>query len=219
MLALVAVTEAEREQMLQGLLGLRKVRVLLPGNTDVERGIDGIKAALGDTVPQRTAARALGIKHPELSKLLTAGKLETADTSRGKSQVRVDSLLELIEQRGEAVVELPSWKQRRAEREQREAEQGGTHDIAQIMRMRRLAFHRALARNLDRPTIDRAQEIVAEWRDSKKLSTEQADEWEKVLARPLSDIAARMVDYSPAGDALREVSPFDLLGRRTTDPH
>jgi hypothetical protein len=212
----VAVSEAERELMLQGLLGLRRVRELLPGNTDVVRGIEGIEAALGETVSQRTAARALGVRHPELSKLLTGGRLKTEDTSRGKAQVRVDSLLELIEERGEVVREQPAWKQRRADREAEPVPEG--RDIAAIMRMRALAYHRALARNLDRAMVERAQTIVGEWRESGRLSAEQADNWDQLLERPVSDVAARITDYSPAGDALRERSPFEMMGRRGDDP-
>lgn len=212
----MAVTEAERELMVQGLLGLRKVRDLLPGNPDVQRGIDGIMAALGEAVPQRTAARALGVSHPELSKLLTAGKLKSTDTARGKAQIRVDSLLELIEERGEVIKEEPAWKQRRAEREADETPAG--KDIGEIMRMRALAYHRALARNLDRPTVERAREIVAEWRESGKLSAEQADRWDSVLERPVSDVVSRMTEHSEAGHELRRVSPFEVLGRRADDP-
>lgn len=218
----MAVTDAERELMVQGLLGLRRVKQLLPGNPDVDRGIEGIGAALGETVSQRVAARSLGVKHPELSKLITAGKIETRDTSRGRSQVVVDGLLELIEERGEAPREEPSWKQRRAERERREAEHAGgdgDRDISQIMRMRRLAYHRALARNLDRPMVERAKEIVADWRADETLTTDQADAWDQVLDRPVDDVISRMTDYSPAGDALREKSPFELMGRRGEDPH
>lgn len=213
--------EAERrEEILDGLLSMRRVRRLLPGNEDVARATAGLEAALGETVPQRTAARALGVTHPELAKLLGA-KLKTADTPRGKAQVVVSSLLDLIEAReaeGEApdVVLAPGSKRRRA-REENAAAADGARDISQIMEMRALAYHRALARNLDRSMVDRASEIVSEWRADEKLTAEQADEWESVLAKPVDDVAAAMTDYSPRGKALREKSPFEAMGRRAED--
>ncbi|MFT4050053.1 MAG: hypothetical protein QM648_09490 [Solirubrobacterales bacterium] len=218
----MAVTEEERERMLDGLVALRRLRAVLHANSDLERGISGIKTALGETVPQRTAAKALGIKHPELSKLISAGSLKVRDTVGGRSQVEVDSLVELIEADGVAPREEPAWKRRRAEREAEETAGAGSSekdDLARIMKMRALAFHRALARNLDSADLARAREIVAEWRESEKLSAEQADEWEKVLGLPPTDVAARMTDFSPAGEALRANSPFQAMGRRSTDPH
>lgn len=208
----MAVTDQQRETMLQGLVGLRRVRELLPGNEDVTIAIEGIKAALGDAVSQRTAARALGVSHPELSKLISAKRLEVADTSRGRGQVVVDSLVDLIESEGIEAPEPPAWKQRRARREAAEKEEGvgtdKTADLDRIMKMRALAFHRALARNIDGEMVERARETVAARRDSGQMSDQQADEWLVLLKRPLSDIAAKMTDYSPAGEALRASSPF-----------
>lgn len=212
------MTEEDRELMLNGLLGLRRVKALLPGNVDVDRGIEGIQTALGDAVPQRTAARALGVPHPEVSKLISAKKLRTIDNAKGKAQIEVASLLELIEA-GEgvhAVVELKEKRRKKIEAA-KAALPEGKGDLAQIMEMRALAFHRAMARNLDRATCERAQKAVAELRASGGMTDAQADEWEALLDRPVSDVAAKMVDYSPAGVRLRENSPFNSMGRRADD--
>lgn len=209
------MTEEDRELMLNGLLGLRRVRVLLPGNQDVERGIEGIQIALGDAVPQRTAARALGVTHPEVSKLISSKQLTTIDNSKGRAQVSVASLLELIEAGGgtHAVVEI---KEKRREKLAAAIPQG-KRDLEQIMEMRALAFHRAMARNLDRATCDRASEVLEEQRAAGAITDEQAEEWEALLDRPVSDVAAKMVDYSPAGVELRKSSPFNAMGHRGAD--
>jgi len=209
------VTEEDRELMLNGLLGLRRVRALLPGNTDVDRGIEGILVALGDAVPQRTAARALGVSHPEVSKLISSKKLRTIDNAKGRAQISVESLLELIEDGGgvHAVVDI---KEKRREKVAAKIPEG-KRDLEQIMEVRALAFHRAMARSLDRATCDRAQKVLAEQREAGAISDDHADEWEALLDRPVSDIAAKMVDYSPAGVALRKSSPFNAMGRRAED--
>lgn len=201
--------------MLNGLLGLRRVRALLPGNTDVDRGIEGIVIALGEAVPQRTAARALGVSHPDVSKLISSKKLRTIDNAKGRAQISVESLLELIESGGgvHAVVDI---KEKRREKAAAKIPEG-KRDLEQIMEMRALAFHRAMARNLDRATCDRAQKVLAEQREAGAISDQQADEWESLLDRPVSDVAAKMVDYSPAGVALRKSSPFNAMGRRAED--
>lgn len=205
--------------MLEGLLGLRRVRELLPGNEDVLRGIAGIQTALGEAVPQRTAAKALGIKHPELSKLVTDKKLTTIDNARGKGQIAVASLVEYIERAGIGPKEKPRWKQRRDEREKEEAKGSGDKqaDLARILEMRALAYHRSLARNLDSEMVDRAREALAEQSKHGAIDNEHVSEWEKVLALPVSDVAARMTDYSDAGKALRAQSPFNSMGRREGD--
>lgn len=205
--------------MLEGLLGLRRVRELLPGNEDVIRGIAGIQTALGEAVPQRTAAKALGISHPELSKLVTNKDLTTVDTARGRGQISVESLVAYIESAGIGPREKPRWKQRREQRERDEAKESGdkAEDLQRILEMRALAFHRSLARNLDRATVDRAKEVLAEQRDHGAIDDEQGDEWAKVLELPVADVAARMTDYSDAGKALRRQSPFNSMGRRETD--
>jgi hypothetical protein len=212
----VAVTEEEREHMLDGLLGLRRVRALLPANEDVERGIVGIQTALGETVPQRTAARALGVSHPEVSKLISAQKLLTIDNVRGKAQVSVASLLDLIEAGGGSA-DGPKRTRKWSGEEKSSSVPSGGGDIQQIMELRALAFHRALARNLDRPTVDRAREVVVEWRESGQMTDDQADEWERILDRPVPDVASKMTDYSPAGHELRKNSPFNSMGRRADD--
>lgn len=209
------MTEEDREQMLDGLLGLRRVRALLPGNTDVDRGIEGIKTALGEAVSQRTAARALGVGHPEVSKLISAKKLSTVDTSRGRGQVEVESLLLLIESEGGRHAKLEEKAERKAKIAAKIPE--GKRDIEQIMEVRALAFHRAMARNLDRATCEKAQKVVGELRASGAMSDEAADEWEALLDRPVGDVAAKMTDYSPAGVKLRESSPFNSMGRRADD--
>jgi hypothetical protein len=213
------VTEEDRELMINGLLGLRRVRDLLPGNPDVSRGIEGIQAALGDAVPQRTAARALGVAHPEVSKLISSKKLRTVDNVRGKAQIVVESLLELIEEGGGAGHAAALKKEARNSRlaEIAAERDDGERGIDQIMEMRALAFHRAMARNLDRATCERALEVVGEQRAAGAITDEQAEEWEALLDRPVSDVAAKMVDYSTAGVELRKSSPFNSMGRRADD--
>ncbi|MGH2959807.1 MAG: hypothetical protein ACRDKE_09390 [Solirubrobacterales bacterium] len=214
----MSVTEEDRELMINGLLGLRRVRLLLPGNPDVDRGIEGIQAALGDAVPQRTAARSLGVTHPDVSKLISAKKLRTIDNAKGKAQIEVDSLLELIEDGGGEHAVVSKKEERRTRlAEIAAARDDGKSDLDRIMELRALAFHRAMSRNLDRAMCDRASDVLEEQRAAGAITDDQAEEWEKILDRPVSDVAARMVDMSDAGIELRKSSPFNAMGRRADD--
>jgi hypothetical protein len=212
------VTEEDRELMINGLLGLRRVRALLPGNPDVDRGIEGIQVALGEAVPQRTAARALGVAHPEVSKLISAKKLRTIDNAKGKAQISVESLLELIEDWGGVHAVVSKKEERRTRLAEMAAERDdGKSDIQRLMELRALAFHRAMARNLDREMCDRASDVLEEQRSAGVITDDEAEEWEKILDRPVSDVASRMVDMSDAGVELRKSSPFNAMGRRAED--
>jgi hypothetical protein len=222
----MAGSETQRfERMLHGLVGLRRVRRLLPSNQDVERGITGLEEAIGGAVSQRIAARALGVPHPEVSKLIQTKQLTTIDTVRGKAQIEVRPLVDLMEERGaeEAAAEAAELAaelgEEPSEKSAAPVVPEGARDITQIMVMRRLAFHRALARGLDRPMVERAKEIVVEWRESGQLPDDQADEWERILDRPVSDVASAMTEYSERGDELRQNSPFNAMGRRESDRH
>lgn len=200
----MAGSETQRqERMIQGLVGLRQVAKLLPGNPDVQRATLGLEEALGTAVSQRIAARALGIPHPQVSKLISHGKLSTIDTTRGKAQVEVRALVDFIVAGEDA-----------ASGEQSEAEK---RDLTNVLTLRALSFHRALSRSLDRDMVERAQSILEDKRSSGEFPADIANRWEKILERPVSEIAIAMVEQNENGDELRSHSPFNSMGRRAED--
>lgn len=201
----MAGSETQRqERMIQGLVGLRQVARLLPGNPDVQRATLGLEEALGTAVSQRIAARSLGVPHPQVSKLISHGKLSTIDTTRGKAQVEVRSLVDLIVA-GEASAngEVTQAAEKR--------------DLTNILLLRALSFHRALSRSLDRGMVERAQAVLSEKRGTGEIPTDIADQWERVLERPVSEIANAMVEQNQHGDEMRSHSPFNSMGRRAED--
>lgn len=192
--------------MIQGLVGLRQVAKLLPGNPDVQRATLGLEEALGMAVSQRIAARALGVPHPQVSRLISQGKLTTLDTTRGKAQVEVRALVDFIVA-GETAENGGS----QASTEQR--------DLANILSLRALSFHRALSRSLDRSMVERAQTILGEQRATGEIPEDIAVRWERILERPVSEITSAMVEQNANGDELRSHSPFNSMGRRAEDRH
>lgn len=192
--------------MIQGLVGLRKVAELLPGNPDVQRATLGLEEALGTAVSQRIAARALGIPHPQVSRLISQAKLTTIDTTRGKAQVEIRSLVDFIVAGESAQNGVPE-----ASFEQR--------DLTNILSLRALSFHRALSRSLDRSMVERAQQILGEQRATGEIPEDSAERWERILERPVAEIANAMVEQNENGDELRSHSPFNSMGRRAEDRH
>lgn len=204
-------SDADRKtRLFESLLGLRRVRLQVIGNSDLDFAIKVLEEELGEAVPQRTAAKAIGISSVEVAKLITAQKLATAESARGKTNVSLSSLIEFVEEKAreesDAVVAASMSSKDLLE----EFKAGAAKkDVAQIMEMRALAFHRAIVRNLRQETIDEARERLGERRADGKISDELADEWLEVLAKNVDDVGAVMTEYSTRGKKLRECSPFD----------
>ncbi len=73
---------------------------------------------------------------------------------------------------------------------------------------RTLAYHRAVAKRLNRKMIDEALHRVWKWRAEGKLDPRYADEWEAVLKRPVADVRGAITSTSARARDLRQNSPF-----------
>jgi hypothetical protein len=196
-------------RLFEGLIGLRRVRGRVVGDPDVDFAIKILEEELGEAVPQRTAAKAIGISSVEVAKLISSRKLAVVENVRGKSDVLLSALVAYVEQQTRAADEVaaaPSSSEvTPAEFEARSM----ANDIKQISEMRALAFHRALVRNLDRKMIDEAKARLDERRASGAISADLADQWDEALEKNISDLGAVMTEYSDRGKEMRENSPFD----------
>lgn len=206
----MARSEADRmTRLFEGLIGLRRVRGRVVGDPDVDFAIKILEEELGEAVPQRTAAKAIGISSVEVAKLISSRKLAVVENVRGKSDVLLSALVAYVEQQTRAADEVaaaPSSSEvTPAEFEARSM----ANDIKQISEMRALAFHRALVRNLDRKMIDEAKARLDERRASGAISADLADQWDEALEKNISDLGAVMTEYSDRGKEMRENSPFD----------
>lgn len=189
-----------------------------------ERGVAGVRAELegelGETVSQRLAARFLGLSHTALQRWIKAGDLPLVYNPKGRQEVPVASLLDLHEKverersRGDRRRRHlePVFGEGRSQAERikpsdfraHRAEEDG-HDRAD---RRSLAYHRAVAKRLDRPMVDEALHRVWKWRDEGKLDQRYAGEWEEILGRPLSEIRSVLASDDARGRDLRQNSPF-----------
>ncbi len=75
---------------------------------------------------------------------------------------------------------------------------------------RSLALHRAIAdRVLEDPSVlERARARVRTWNETGEVASFYATEWNVVLARPVEEIRAFLVDESEHARAMRQVTPF-----------
>jgi hypothetical protein len=86
-----------------------------------------------------------------------------------------------------------------------EAGQGDRHRLSEL---RSLAYHRALAPQLRRPTIGRALLKLDRWEREGKIDARHASEWRELLERPLEEIRVAIGTDDARGRDLRQNSPL-----------
>jgi hypothetical protein len=178
---------------------------------------------LGGTVSRNLAAGFLGVSHTALHRWINSGDVPTVITVAGRKEVPIPVLCDLREQiereresgrRGLHILEPAMIDARhRAERLRpdpslRTEVEAGRDDPHRLTDLRSLAYHRALAPRLRRPTIDRARVKLGRWEREGKIDSRHADEWREVLDLPLKEIRETIGADDPRGRDLRQNSPL-----------
>ncbi len=75
---------------------------------------------------------------------------------------------------------------------------------------RSIALHGAVADRLsdDGAVLERARTRVHKWLETDEVATYWAQEWDRVLSKPLAEIQAFLVERSEHATALRQMTPF-----------
>ncbi len=210
-----------RQELLQNIARLRRAERELPPNRDLVAVRMALEEELGETVSLRSAARLLGVSHTALRRWTTSGDLPVVINAEGRRGVPVAALLDLEEAvaaerragRRERHVLEPVVGEQRARAERLDSRRlvppgeggGAGHRRAE---RRSLAYHRALARQLRRPMADDALRQIWKWRARGAIDARYADEWERLLRRPVPEIRRAIGEDSEAAAALRQTSPF-----------
>jgi hypothetical protein len=215
------VTNAQREQLIDSLVRLRRAEQRSPPSEDIEAVRLDLERILGPTVARATAARRLGVSQTALDRWVASGDIPVVIGYTGRREVPLHILMELIE----SVRQLRSSPQG-AER----------HPLGAVLRERRsrirpldidailptsrsrhghahaemqgLAYHRALASQLDEPTVREARHRLRRWREEERIDRRNADRWEDILSWPPTRIAALIGRDSERMRQLRQSSPF-----------
>lgn len=200
---------------------LRRAQRHAPRDPDIARVRAELEAELGETVSQRLAARLLGVSHTALQRWIKAGDLPLVYNSSGRREVPVAALLELHEgvqrersrghrRRRHLEPVLVEGRERAGRITAAELGVGdgvGADGHARADR-RALAYHRAVAKRLNRQMIDEALHRVWKWRAEGKLDPRYADEWERLLRLPVADVRRTLTGDSAHARDLRQNSPF-----------
>lgn len=171
---------------------------------------------VGPTVKKAVAARALGISQTALDRWIARDEVATARTPGGRTEVPIGEVLALLDEIpavGKSQRPVAAALRRRRERPLElgvdllpwSPEPSTGHRRAEL---RSLAYHRAVARTLDQSGVSAARARLRRWREEGRIADEWAEEWERVLERPVAEIVAVIGADTPDAAALRQSSPF-----------
>jgi hypothetical protein len=185
---------------------------------DIAEAREFIERTVGSTVRAATAARLLGVSQTGLNRWLDKGEIASVLTPEGRREIPLAELVDLLEEVERLNVTGTSRPLAAVLRERRRAAEEAV-EIERLLprRSRRthraadvhaLAYHRLVAERLDDRLAEQARRRLARWRATGRIHPQWAEEWEHVLALPLSRIAKAIAADTPRARELRQTSPF-----------
>lgn len=207
----------EREKLLQNIVLLRQAE-RQAASAEVAAVREDLEAQLGGAVPRSQAAKLLGVSHTALNKWIRTGDVPVVITRSGRREVPIPALLDLAEQVSAArrngrrklhtLEPVMVEARRRAERMRPRGKGNDAEDPHRGAERRALAYHRALAPRLRRPTVDAAQRKLRRWEREGAIDPRYARAWDAVLASPMAEIRRAITADDQRGRDLRQNSPF-----------
>lgn len=162
----------------------------------------------------------LDVSQTALDRWIDKGEIASVLTPRGRREVPLSALLDLLEDVEDAR-DANSKRPLAAVIRERNRRSQETIDLEQLLPRRRpsrrghrtaevhsLAYHRVVAGRLDERLVDDARRRLRRWREEGRVADSWADEWEKQLAMPLPRLKRAISADTPRARALRQTSPF-----------
>lgn len=207
----------DRERIFGNIARLRRAE-RQTRNVDIASVREDLEAEMGGTVSRNLAASLLGVSHTALNNWIAAGDVPVVITEHGRKEVPLPTLLDLYDRVGEErssgkrrlhVLEpVMAEGRRRAERMHPGVGLSERSDPHRRQELRSLAYHRVLARRLDRPMLDEAQRKLARWRDDGRIDARYADAWDAVFEMPMTEVRKVISADDARGRELRQSSPL-----------
>ncbi len=180
--------------------------------------VELLEDVAGQTVRPADAARLLGISQPALKRWLDSGEISAVTTPRGRREIPLSELLDLLEEvdqardkvGGRPLALVIRERTRRAEKSVDldrliPRQRRRTHRTAELQG---LAYHRLIAERLDDNAVDQARRRLLRWRRAGRIHPNWSDEWERILAKPLPEIKRAISADTTRARELRQTSPF-----------
>lgn len=208
-----------RSRLFERVLRLRRAERAHPRDEDIVAVRAELERDLGSVLSRSLAARLLGLHHSSLQRWVDSGDLPMVMDPRGRKGIPVAAVAALHE-----ALRASGDANRRRHRVERVIRQG--HDDADRLdparlvdpstgrdphrraARRSLAYHRAAARKLRRPTVDAARHQIWQWREEGRIDPRYGEAWLDLLNRPVHEIRGLIGEDSERMADLRQSSPF-----------
>lgn len=213
---------AEKELFVRDVVRLKRAERSSPARDEIAIVRRDLERAIGPTVTRAMAARLLGVSQPALDRWIASGDVPVVIAHGGRREVPLHALVELVE----AVDEREQsdrkahplallMNERRADAQSSDMK-SIVHDLCpsgyehghRDAELRGLAYHRVVARRLDRRIVQAARDRLQGWRAEGRIDPGYAREWEQVLAESPARIARLIAGDSQRMRDLRQSSPF-----------
>jgi hypothetical protein len=212
----------DKQRWIANVALLRRAERSSPAGEEIAAVRTDLERAVGRTVSRALAARLLGVSQTALSRWIDSRDVPVVMTPNGRREVPLHTLMELMEaveeRRRTSYDRHPLASVLRQRRDRAEALDMGKILPARYRRdrphghrgpeLRSLAYHRAVAQRLDPQIVGDARDRLRRWRSEGKLHPRYAEQWERLLSRPLPHIARLIGSDTQRTRDLRQNSPF-----------
>jgi len=206
---------------IENILRLRRLERVVDGRArdEIATVREFLESFVGSTVRPAQAARLLGISQPALNKWIEKGEIAAVMTPRGRREIPLSELVELLEEVDEAARDESRSRPLAAVIRERNRRAHETIDVDRLLprRQRRghrvaelqaLAYHRLVAERLTDQIIENAQRRLRRLRREGRIDSRWADEWDRILSMPLPEVAKAISSDTARARELRQTSPF-----------
>lgn len=209
----------DREEILDSIVRLVEAEEQSPRElrSDIALVRERLEDELGRTVRPSEAARLLDVTRPALKRWIDKGEVPTVLTRSGRREIPVTEVVSLLREVERARREGSERALAAVVRERRHAadavdidsvlppRKGRTHRVVELQS---LAYHRLVADRLTPDVLDRAAAQLQRWERTGRIHKKWADEWRRVLDKPLEDVQKVLRSNSVRAKELRQTSPF-----------
>lgn len=214
---------ADKQRLIHNVVRLRRAEGTSPAIEDIAAVRTDLERRIGPTVTRAMAARLLGVSQTALDRWIGRGDIPAVINPRGRRDVPLNALLDLIEAVEERkrtsddphpLASVLRARRRKAERLDMRTilppryRQHMSPDGHRRAELRSLAYHRAVAQRLDERMVQEARRRLGRWETDGRMDERYAQEWRKVLSWPLPRIARLISRDSQRSRDLRQSSPF-----------
>jgi hypothetical protein len=213
---------AESERLVRNVVRLRRAERVPAASRDVSPVRRDLEARLGPTLSRSRAARILGVSQTALDRWVSVGCIPVVLTPAGRTEVPRQFVIEVreaideLERRGNTRHLLAAALEERRKDAERTVPESPLEEATPSRRphghrtadRRGLAYHRVVADRLNEQMVDEARERIERLAADRHLHPRYAEQWRRLLSRPLPDIAQAISADDEEGRDLRQNSPF-----------